>query len=116
LQLKWKYTQTDTSFHPSLSRIWPSAGLAERELWEMLGIAYSGNENLAPLLLDPQFEGFPLRRGFELRRPEGYAERLLRERHAAGLIRGVGPHGVRPGLPETGRTPSAPAPDTGGAP
>jgi NADH:ubiquinone oxidoreductase subunit C len=105
LQLKWKYTQTDSSFHPSLSRIWPSAGLAERELWELLGIAFSGNDNLFPLLLDPQFPGWPLRRDFVLPQRTSYGEQLLRERYETGLMSGLqSQEGRVTGLDAAGRS------------
>jgi NADH:ubiquinone oxidoreductase subunit C len=116
LQLKWKYTQTDTGFHPSLSRIWPSAGLAEREIWELLGVAFSGNDNLFPLLLDPQFPGWPLRRDFALPVRQSYAERLLRERYDAGLLAQVSSATVlgRASAEDAGR--DARATENGGAP
>ena len=71
--------------HPTLSTIWPAAGLAEREIFEMFGIPFAGNENLAPLLLDEQFQGFPLRRDYAMPPRESYAARLLRERHEAAM-------------------------------
>lgn len=72
--------------HPSLSHIWPAAGLCEREIWEMLGIMFSGNENIRPLLLDEQFPGHPLRRGFEPPATPGYAAGLLKERMEQGMV------------------------------
>jgi hypothetical protein len=72
--------------HASLSSIWPAAGTAEREIFDMFGIVFSGNENLSTLLLDEQFQGFPLRRDYAVPHRENYAERVLAERHLAALL------------------------------
>jgi len=84
--------------HPSLSHIWPAAGLAEREIWEMLGIPFSGHDNLAPLLLDEQFNDFPLRRDFAAPERPNYAAGLLRERDEQALLAAVE---AAPALPTT---------------
>lgn len=110
LTVKWKWTQANThapcnnaergagqpgdepeagpvpqSIHPSLSTIWPAAAVAEREVFEMLGIPFAGNA-LEPLLLDEAFVGHPLRREFEVQQQASYVEKLLAQRHAEGLI------------------------------
>ena len=65
LILKWKFRQDAAQpAHQSLSHVYPAAGLAEREIFEMLGLPFDGNENLTPLLLDEQFPGNPLRKDF----------------------------------------------------
>ena len=65
LTLKWKFRLgPDGPAHPTLSKVWPGAGVAEREIFEMLGLPFSGNDNLRPLLLDEQFIGNPLRLDF----------------------------------------------------
>jgi len=71
--------------HPSLSTIWPAAAVAEREVFEMLGIPFAGNA-LEPLLLDEAFVGHPLRKDFEVPQQESYITKLLEQRHAEGLI------------------------------
>jgi len=81
--------QAGSAPHPSLSQIWPAAGLCEREIFEMLGIPFSGNENLAPLLLDEQFPGFPLRRDFEPPKRESFAEKLLKDREEQALLKAL---------------------------
>ena len=75
--------------HPTLSRIWPAAGFCEREIWEMLGIPFSGNDNLKPLLLDEQFPGYPLRRDFESPQRGDFAAGLLQERSEAAVMRSL---------------------------
>ncbi|MBN2082686.1 NADH-quinone oxidoreductase subunit C [bacterium] len=72
--------------HPTLSHIWPAAGLAEREIFEMTGIPFAGHDNLAPLLLDEQFVGFPLRRDYEPPKRPDYAGALLKSREEQALL------------------------------
>jgi NADH:ubiquinone oxidoreductase subunit C len=87
LALKWKFTQTaEQPAHPTLSKVWPAAGIAEREIFEMLGVPFAGNENLKPLLLEEQFAGNPLRKDFDMLRPSAYAQELLRQRHERGMV------------------------------
>lgn len=91
LWLKWKYTldASDPQPFPTLSRIWPSAGLAEREILEMYGLPFSGNERLTPLLLDETFAGHPLRRDYAPPAWPNFAAALLRQRHEAALLAGL---------------------------
>jgi NADH-quinone oxidoreductase subunit C len=51
---------------PSVVDLFPGAAWHERETHEMFGIDFAGHPNLAPLLLPPQFEGYPLRKEFVL--------------------------------------------------
>ena len=85
--------QAGSAAHPSLSHIWPAAGLAEREIWEMLGLRFTGHDDLRPLLLDGQFPHFPLRQGYEAPRREAYAARLLNERHERAMLAALGKGG-----------------------
>jgi NADH/F420H2 dehydrogenase subunit C len=56
---------------PSIVDIFPSAGWAERESWDMFGIFFAGNPDLRRILTDYGFEGYPLRKDFPL---SGYVE------------------------------------------
>jgi NADH dehydrogenase (ubiquinone) Fe-S protein 3 len=56
---------------PSISKIFSSAGWAERETWDMFGIFFTGNLDLRRILTDYGFEGYPLRKDFPL---SGYVE------------------------------------------
>ncbi len=49
---------------PTASNLWASADWAEREVWDMFGIAFSGHPNLKRILLFEGFEGHPLRRDY----------------------------------------------------
>jgi NADH:ubiquinone oxidoreductase subunit C len=90
LALKWKWTQAGDAA-PSLSRIWPAAGLAERELLEMLGIVFAGNDNLEPLLLPEQFPGYPLRRDYIAPAAPDFASAVLAQRHTGALLDAITP-------------------------
>ncbi|HVL80890.1 MAG TPA: NADH-quinone oxidoreductase subunit C [Actinomycetota bacterium] len=46
--------------------VYGGADWHEREAWEMFGIVFHGHPRLARLLLPDWFEGYPLRRDFEL--------------------------------------------------
>jgi hypothetical protein len=68
----------------------------------MLGIPFSGHDDLAPLLLDEQFSDFPLRRDFKPPERASYAANLLRERHEQAMLAAVG-------AGNAGATPASPA-------
>ena len=51
---------------PTISDLYPGANWHERETWELLGIRFDGHPQLVKLLLPEQFEGYPLRKDFEL--------------------------------------------------
>lgn len=46
----------------SVVSIWPSAQWLEREAFDLFGIVFRGHPDLRRLLLDPDFEGAPLRK------------------------------------------------------
>lgn len=50
----------------SVVDVYPGAGWHERETHEMFGLDFTGNPDLAPLLLAPEFDGHPLRKDFVL--------------------------------------------------
>jgi NADH-quinone oxidoreductase subunit C len=50
----------------SIVDIYPGAAWHERETHEMFGVDFPGHPGLAPLLLPPEFEGYPLRKEFVL--------------------------------------------------
>ena len=51
---------------PTLSGVYAGANWGERETWELFGIEFTGHPHLVKLLLPEPFEGFPLRKDFEL--------------------------------------------------
>ncbi len=48
----------------SITKIYPSAGFLEREIWDFFGIFFSEHPDLRRLLTDYGFTGFPLRKDF----------------------------------------------------
>ncbi|HEX6783029.1 MAG TPA: NADH-quinone oxidoreductase subunit C [Sphingomicrobium sp.] len=51
---------------PSVTGLWPVAGWLEREVFDMYGVAFSGNADLRRILTDYGFEGYPFRKDFPL--------------------------------------------------
>jgi NADH-quinone oxidoreductase subunit C len=51
---------------PSVTHLWPVAGWLEREVYDMYGVGFSGNDDLRRILTDYGFEGFPQRKDFPL--------------------------------------------------
>ena len=56
---------------PSVTEIWPVAGWLEREVFDMYGVTFAGNEDLRRILTDYGFVGHPQRTDFPL---TGYVE------------------------------------------
>ncbi|MCC6477891.1 MAG: NADH-quinone oxidoreductase subunit C [Sphingomonadaceae bacterium] len=56
---------------PSVTEIWPVAGWLEREVFDMYGVTFAGNEDLRRILTDYGFVGHPQRKDFPL---TGYVE------------------------------------------
>ena len=62
---------------PSVSGVWQGAHLQEREVYDLMGIAFSGHPNLKRMFLWDGFPGHPLRKDF-LALPGGYKPGLQR--------------------------------------
>ena len=56
---------------PTVTTLWPVAGWLEREVFDLYGVVFSGNEDLRRILTDYGFEGHPFRKDFPL---TGYVE------------------------------------------
>lgn len=50
---------------PTMVDIWPGANWQEREIYDLLGIRFIGHPDLRRILLEDDFEGYPLRRDFK---------------------------------------------------
>lgn len=56
---------------PSVTGLWPVAGWLEREVYDLFGVLFDGNQDLRRILTDYGFRGHPLRKDFPL---TGYHE------------------------------------------
>jgi NADH-quinone oxidoreductase subunit C len=63
-------TDEDTPV-PSVTSLWPVAGWPEREVFDLYGVLFEGNEDLRRILTDYGFRGYPFRKDFPL---SGYVE------------------------------------------
>lgn len=63
-------TDEDTPV-PTVTHIWPVAGWLEREVFDMYGVIFAGNQDLRRILTDYGFKGHPQRKDFPL---TGYTE------------------------------------------
>ena len=66
LRIRVKIFVNDSEIVPSISKLYKCARWYEREVWDMYGISFKGNNDLRRLLTDYGFEGHPLRKDFPL--------------------------------------------------
>ena len=57
------YGRDDLSV-PSVYHVWRGADFQEREIWDLMGIRFTGHPNMKRILLWEGFEGHPLRKDF----------------------------------------------------
>ena len=65
-RLRVKIFVNDDTPLPTLTEMYRGAGWYEREVWDMYGILFDGNNDLRRILTDYGFEGHPLRKDFPL--------------------------------------------------
>lgn len=64
LRLKAKVSEDESV--PTATHLWPAADWHEREVWDMMGIPFSGHPNLKRILMWEGYPFFPLRKDFPL--------------------------------------------------
>lgn len=64
LTVKTKVTREQPEA-PSMVEIWPGALWQEREIYDLLGIVFTNHPDLRRILLEDDFEGYPLRKDFQ---------------------------------------------------
>lgn len=64
LTLKTRCYDREKPTVPSVVSLWRTADLQEREIYDLMGITFSGHPNMKRLFLWEGFEGHPLRREY----------------------------------------------------
>jgi len=65
-RLRIKVHVGDGESAPSVVSIWPTADWLEREVYDMFGVEFAGHPGLKRLLLPEEWEGFPLRKDYDI--------------------------------------------------
>lgn len=78
----------------TVSAVWPAANWAEREVWDMFGIGFSGHPDLRRILLYEEFVGYPLRKDYPIDR----AQPLVPYREVEEIDK-LPPFGIEEGQP-----------------
>lgn len=66
LRIRVKVWANDDDLVPSARDIFSSAHWYEREVWDMYGILFTGNDDMRRILTDYGFSGHPMRKDFPL--------------------------------------------------
>ena len=64
LVLKARCHNRDNPTLPSVVGLWRGADMQEREVYDLMGVSFSGHPNLKRILLWDGFQGHPLRRDY----------------------------------------------------
>ena len=108
----------------SIVSVWPGANWLEREIYDLFGIRFHGHPDLRRILLDDDFEGYPLLKHFQAMPPvikdpattqvdpnEAISGRFQTRHYEQGTAKRVGQgkeERLHPGTPTFGDTQGAP--------
>jgi len=70
LRLKVRLNGADPHI-ATVTDIWPAANWLEREVWDMLGIAFDGHPDPRRLLMPEDWQGYPLRKDYPVQIRKG---------------------------------------------
>jgi len=87
--------RSDDAKVPTITSLYRTADWWERYVYDMFGIEFTGHPNLQRLLMYPEFQGFPLRKDYPVRKRQP----LVPELDFPDLIRGPGPGPGGAGVP-----------------
>ena len=65
-RLRIKVLLADGEPVSSVESVWPTANWLEREIYDMFGIVFEGHSNLKRLLLPEEWQGYPLRKDYDI--------------------------------------------------
>jgi len=65
-RLRLKAQAADGEEVPSVVGVWVAANWMEREAFDMFGIVFSGHPNLKRILLPDEWQGYPLRKDYDI--------------------------------------------------
>lgn len=80
---------------PTITSLYKTADWWERYMYDMFGFIFEGHPNLQRILMYPEFEGFPLRKDYPVRKRQP----LVPELDFPDLVRGPGPGPGGAGVP-----------------
>lgn len=88
---------------PSLINVWPGADLQEREVYDMMGVRFTGHPNLSRILMWDGFAYFPLRKDYLEPYYEGPTKVLDSRVEDGQHFRGeeINPYGTNTKIPPT---------------
>ena len=64
--LKAVATDRENAFLPSVSSLWKTAKIKEREVFDFFGIRFTGNPDMRRLFLREDWKGYPLRKDYDM--------------------------------------------------